>query len=197
MNIDNNNEIKDKESLTIKIIGFSNNDILVKEAGLYNIKLKPTISFWQLSKFITNLKKISKEEVCDILINDFSIKNNQNAKKYIQQNCLILSNNCFLNQDLSVQDNIKIISIIFTGFDLSNAVISSFNFHKIKNEKVKNLPLSQQNLVILSYCVACPALIWLVDNQLLDNLSQEEKNLFNNAVKIRIKQGGVVAIISK
>ena len=53
----------------------------------------------------------------------------------------------------------------------------------------------KKQLAILSYVVCCPALIWVIDNELLENLDEKQQFLFENAVKIRIKQGGVVLIV--
>ena len=79
---------------------------------------------------------------------------------------------------------------MYKGYNLSPAVIHSFMFNDIEKNNTNTLSQAQIDLIVLSYVVACPALIWFVDKELITILTEEQKLIFENAVKIRIKQGG-------
>lgn len=194
-----NNDYKNDNiaEITIEIKGFFEKDVVINEAKRYDLTLKNT-SFHDFSLIVSSLKKINKKDFNkDILINNLSIKNDRIARRYLQQNCLILSfDYAYLNENLSLLDNIKVVSLLFTGFDLSQASLSSFGLKELENEKLKNLTEEQKKLYVLSYCVACPEIIWIVDEKLLQDLSKESIELFDNAVKIRTKHGGVVLVIN-
>lgn len=190
------NDINNDCNLKIEIKGFFKNDISITDAKVYEVELKDNLNFNYLSNIITSLNKLKKNDDKDILINDFSMKNTYIARKYLQQNCLILTkNSLFFDENLSVEDNIKVVSYMFTGFDLSQATASSFNIKDVIKTKVKDLSSENKKLLLLSYCVACPEIIWFVDYKLLEDLSKEGLELFQNAVKIRVKHGGVVFIV--
>jgi len=195
--INNNYKSDNVAEIIIEIKGFFENNAVINEAKRYDLTLKENISFHDFSLIVSSLKKINKKDFNkDILINNLSIKNDRIARRYLQQNCLILSfDYAYLNENLSLLDNIKVVSLLFTGFDLSQASLSSFGLKELENEKLKNLTEEQKKLYVLSYCIACPEIIWIVDEKLLQDLSKESMELFDNAVKIRTKHGGVVLVI--
>ena len=185
-------EISDLE---IKFLNCFNEDVVINKSGRYELKLNNDLNFDEFSFFISSCKRISVKNETDICLNDFSIKNDKMVKKYLQQNCLILSNKSFINDNLSVNENIRIVSLLFTGYDLSNACVSSFGMQNIANNKVKILTDAQKNMMILSYTVCCPSIIWIINKSLLSCLFENELGFFENAVKIRVKHGGIVLLI--
>lgn len=197
MNIKDNNFLyNDAQCLELKITGFLENDLTINEAGKYYLKLKNGVNFSDLTNVIISTKKQKnkKEEYYDIFLNDFSVKNDYFAKRFLQQNTLILDQNMLLIDNLTVKENLKIVSLMFLGYDLSNACLSSFLIKDIKDKKVSNLTINQKKMLILSYTICYSLIIWFIDCKLLDRLSKDELSIFDNAVKIRVKHGGIVLI---
>ena len=194
----NNNNTEDdtqytEHTLTMTISGFSAKPMIIKEAKSYNLKTKNNhekqVFFNAITGNITDFNG-------DILVDDFSVKNSRFVKKYLKQNCLCLTENAYLDKNLTLKQNLQVISLIYSAFDLSNASISSFLMKEFANTEIKKLTKQQKNLAILSYTVCCPAIIWVIDNELLVNIDEEQKEIFNNALKIRTKHGGVAIIVS-
>ena len=186
---------RDNLLINIELIGFSNNNININKADTYRLMLKNKIAFNALVDICIGKKNSNKDY--DIKINDISAIEHTITRKYLQQNCLILTKNrLFCDKNISVKENIKIVSQLYSGFDLSNACISSFMLEDVKNELVNNLSEAKQNLLFLSYTVCCPAIIWILENDLLNELDETEKSIFENAAKIRKKHGGVILITS-
>ena len=185
--------------LELKINNFFETNVVINEAKKYEVKLKNGLKFRDLACFFSAInrskiyKKIYKEQ--DIVLNSFSIKKDRAVMRFLQQNSLILDKNMFLDGSLTVKENIKIVSFMFTGYDLSEACLSSFSIKTIANKAVGTLQKSLRQMVILSYLVCCPSIIWVIDNELLTGLSKNELEFFENAVKIRIKHGGVVMVV--
>ena len=196
--MNNNAQFTDENNnflINIELIGFCDEDIKIDKAGTYHLLLKNKNAFNTLLNGCIGEKIQNKDY--DIKINNVSAKDHIMIRKYIQQNCLILTrNNLFGDKNMSVKDNIKTVSQLYSGFDLSNACISSFVLDDIKNEIINNLSITQQNLMFLSYVVCCPAIIWIIEDRLSNGLSEKEKSIFENAVKIRKKHGGVILIVS-
>ena len=187
---------KIEQTLDLKFIGFSSKILHIHEAGKYEIELNNKISkslFYQILSGLNN--KYVKKMDEDILLNGISIKKDKIVSKFIQKNAVFLKKNTFLYEDLTLRKNLKIISLMYKGFDLSNATIHSFMFQDIADKKVQELTQKEKQLAILSYVVCCPALIWVIDNELLENLDEKQQFLFENAVKIRIKQGGIILVL--
>ena len=178
--------------LEIKIIGFFDKDLIITEAKKYELKMKKGLNFDDIASIFSAIKKLSQNDDKDIILNGFSIKNDKIVAKYLQQNCLILGKNAFLDANLSVYDNIKIVSIMYAGYNLADACLSSFNIKELADKKVYELTNEEQKIVILSYTVCCPAIIWLIDNALLEKLSKDKFKIVENAISIRLKHGGVV-----
>ena len=205
--------------IDIKITGFFEEDIVLKEAKLYKATLKKNISFEYFGAVITGIinekktkKKVqmvdyksiknnkinsSQSQTQDVEINGISMKVDYDIKKYIQNNVLFLSKKTFLLNELSVKDNIKSASLNYSGYDLSDACLSSFMIKDIAYKKVEKLSLNEKCLVVLSLVVCCPALIWFINNDLLINLSKEQYSIFENALKIRLKHGGLCLVIKE
>lgn len=187
-----NESYNDDDILKIEIIGFSKENFLIEEAKVYNFDCCNNKE--EFIYFITGLHRRCKKKQ-DILLSNISIKKNKNIAKYLKQNLLILFHNTFLPQGLSVKQYIQLMSLMYCNFDLSDATINSFFMKEIENVKIHNLSIEQKQLVILSLVVCCPNIIWIIDKELIKNLSQDSKSIFDNAVKIRLKQGGVVIFI--
>lgn len=192
---DENTKKIDKDivsELEIKIIGFFDKDLIITEAKKYELKMKKGLNFDDIASIFSAIKKLSQNDDKDIILNGFSIKNDKIVAKYLQQNCLILGKNTFLDANLSVYDNIKIVSVMYSGYNLADACLSSFNIKELADKKVSELTNEERKIVILSYTVCCPAIIWLIDNALLENLSKDKFEIVENAILIRLKHGGVV-----
>ena len=184
----------ENQLINIEFNGFFENDLIINEAKSYNVKLTKNISFNDFAKILSCVENIKGNY--DIKINGLSIKDDKLAKKYIQNNPLILKEDfIFLHQNLSLKDNVKIASLLHCGYDLSNATISSFSMKDFENVKTFYLTKEQKNMAILSYCVSCPSILWVIDNSLLDNLSKQNREIFDNTLKIRLKHGGAVLFI--
>ena len=189
--MENQQQNQYQNNLDLKIIGFSNKILHIHEAGKYELELENTISNTYFLQILSGLKTIKKQNNEEILLNGISIKEDKIVSKFIQKNSIFLTQNTFLNQNLTLKQNLKIISQMYKGYDLSEATIHSFMFQNIKNVKINKLSKDQKQILILSYVVCCPALLWFIDKNLIENLFQEQQQIFENVIKIRIKQGGV------
>ncbi len=194
-------ENKSEDILTLKITGFFKKDIVIREAKKYSAKLKDKKNMSDLFTVFSGIDKttklvnLMKKNNYDLTVNCNSIKTDKNARIYIQQNSLFLTNSTFLDKELTVRENIKIVSLMYTGYDLSNASLSSFSLSGIADEKVSSLTQEQKNITILSYTVACPAIFWLIDGRITKSLSKANRYIFDNVVNIRTRHGGAVLII--
>ena len=167
--------------ITLTFKGFSKDDIIINEAKEYRIKCNNNKNFFL---FASGIKKMYFTDI-DILINGLSIKKFYYAQRYIKENSLFLSyDTIFLPKKLTIKKYLQLISLMYCNFDLSNIMI-------------KNLTKEQKQMLILSLVVACPNVIWFIDNRLLSGLTKEKMSLFKNAVKIRLKQGGVVIYLDE
>lgn len=186
-------------SLELEVNNFFETNLVINEAKKHEVKLKNGLKFCDLACFFSaiNRSKIYNRiyEEQDIILNGFSIKKDRAIMRYLQQNSLILDKNMFLDESLTVKENIKIVSLMFAGYDLSEACLSAFSIKTIANRAVGTLQKSLRQMVILSYLVCCPSIIWIIDNELLTGLSKNELEFFENAVKIRVKHGGVVIVV--
>ena len=184
---DNNNQ----PTLDLKIVGFSQKILHIHEAGKYELTLNNDTTLQELLLILSGLSMIKSNQNQDILLNGISINEDKIVAKFIQKNAVFLTKNTFYCKNTTLQNNIKLISLMYKGYNLSPAVINSFMFNDIEKTNINKLSPSQIDLMVLSYVVACPALIWFIDKELIANLTNEQKLIFENAVKIRIKQGGV------
>lgn len=180
--------------ITLTFKGFSKDDIIINEAKEYRIKCNNNKKFFL---FASGIKKMYFTDI-DILINGLSIKKFYYAQRYIKENSLFLSyDTIFLPKKLTIKKYLQLISLMYCNFDLSNATLSSFSMNDLSNIMIKNLTKEQKQMLILSLVVACPNVIWFIDNRLLSGLTKEKMSLFKNAVKIRLKQGGVVIYLDE
>ena len=196
MNTNKNNDTK--SDLELKFFGFFEKNLTINKANKYEVKLKKGLKFNDLALIMSSsipLKYYDKKY--DIVLNGFSIKKDSIVKKFLQQNTLFLDNNMLLMNNLSTHENLKIVSLMFSGFNLSDACLSSFLMKDLKDKKIKYLTAEQKDMTILSYTVCCPTIIWCIDGQLLKDLSKEKMNIFQNDVKIRIKHGGIVIVVNQ
>jgi hypothetical protein len=129
--------------LELKINNFFETNVVINEAKKYEVKLKNGLKFRDLACFFSAInrskiyKKIYKEQ--DIVLNSFSIKKDRAVMRFLQQNSLILDKNMFLDGSLTVKENIKIVTFMFTGYDLSEACLSSCAIKTIANKAVGTL----------------------------------------------------------
>ncbi|MBQ7552638.1 MAG: ATP-binding cassette domain-containing protein [Rickettsiales bacterium] len=184
-----NNREPQQDALTIEISGFCNQILIIHEAKVYNTEC--------LNKkdLILAISGINKNFSGDIKVDGISIKNNRYIAKYLQSSSLILTQQTFLHPNLTLQQNLKIISLMYANYDLSQATMSSFSMKEFANTKIKNLPKNKKQLAVLSLSVACPAMLWVVDKSLLSGLTKEEMALWENVVKIRTKHGGAIVLM--
>ena len=184
-------ESNNQPTLDLKIVGFSQKILHIQEAGKYELALNNDTTLQELLLILSGLSRIKSNQNQDILLNGISINEDKIVAKFIQKNAVFLAKNTFYSKNTTLQNNIKLISLMYKGYNLSPAVIHSFMFNDIEKTNINTLSQTQLDLMILSYVVACPALIWFIDKELIANLTNEQKLIFENAVKIRIKQGGV------
>ena len=184
----NSNEQK-KDTLTIEISGFCNQILIIHEAKVYNTECL------NKNALILAISGINEKFSGDVKVNDISIKNNRYIAKYLQSSSLFLTPQTFLHPNLTLWQNLKIISLMYANYDLSQATMSSFSMKEFANTKIKNLPKNKKQLAILSLSVACPAMLWVVDKSLLSGLTKEEMALWENVVKIRTKHGGAIVLM--
>ena len=188
----NNEQYNTENTLTMTISGFSVKPIIIKEAKSYTLKTNSNNSKNVFFNAITgNIIDFNG----DIMLDDFSVKKYRFVRKYLKQNCLCLTKNTYLDENLTLRQNLKIVSLLYSVFDLSDASISSFLMKEFADTKIKNLTQQQKNLAILSYTVCCPAIIWVIDEELLVGIDEKQKEIFNNALKIRTKHGGIAIIV--
>ena len=189
---------KQNNVLILKINGFFEKNLTIREAKKYIVKLKKNKNLSDLAKIFFNIDCISylnKTNNCDVIVNSSSIKTDKNARVYIQQNSLLLTDKTFLDTNLTLRENIKIVSLIYAGYDLSNASIASFSLTDIADKKIKTFTQEQRNMAILSYTIACPAIFWIIDGKILKTISEANRYIFNNTVNIRTRHGGAILII--
>ena len=184
-----NNREPQQDALTIEISGFFDKTLTIHEAKVYNTEC--------LNKkdLILAISGINKNFSGDIKVDGISIKNNRYIAKYLQSSSLILTQQTFLHPNLTLWQNLKIISLMYANYDLSQATMSSFSMKDFANTKIKNLSKNKKQLAILSLSVACPAMLWVVDKSLLFGLTKEETALWENVVKIRTKHGGAIVLM--
>ena len=184
-----NHSEQKKDTLTIEISGFCNQILIIHEAKVYNTEcLNKKDLILAISGINTNFSG-------DIKVDGISIKNNRYIAKYLQSSSLILTQQTFLHPNLTLWQNLKIISLMYANYDLSQATMSSFSMKDFANTKIKNLSKNKKQLAILSLSVACPAMLWVVDKSLLSGLTKEETALWENVVKIRTKHGGAIVLM--
>ena len=184
-----NHSEQKKDTLTIEISGFCNQILIIHEAKVYNTEcLNKKDLILAISGINTNFSG-------DIKVDGISIKNNKYIAKYLQSSSLILTQQTFLHPNLTLWQNLKIISLMYANYDLSQATMSSFSMKDFANTKIKNLSKNKKQLAILSLSVACPAMLWVVDKSLLSGLTKEETALWENVVKIRTKHGGAIVLM--
>lgn len=184
------NTINENHNLiTIEISGFFEKKLTINEAKVYNERCL------KKNEFLLAMSGINKSFLGDIKVNGLSVKNNKYIAKYLQSSSLILTKDTFLHQHLTLKQNLKILSLIYANYDLSDATISSFSMKEFANTVINCLSENKKKLAILSLSVACPAMLWIIDETLLSNLTEEETALWENVVKIRTKHGGAVVLI--
>lgn len=181
-----------------KLIELSFNDIFanniqIRQAGKYEAVLKKRISFNDLCLYSSGF--FSKKIKGEILVNGFSVQNDNFARRYLQQNTLFLFEKTFLLQEVSVYQQLKSISLIYGGYNLADAGISSFSINELRDRKVSTLNEDDRKIVILSFVVVCPSLIWFIHKDLLNSLPKKFSDVFENALNIRIKHGGACLMI--
>ena len=184
-----NNREQQKDTLTIEISGFCNQILIIHEAKVYNTECL------HKKDLILAISGINTNFSGDIKVDGISIKNNRYIAKYLQSSSLFLTPQTFLHPNLTLWQNLKIISLMYANYDLSQATMSSFSMKEFANTKIKNLPKNKKQLAILSLSVACPAMLWVVDKSLLSGLTKEEMALWENVVKIRTKHGGAIVLM--
>ena len=99
-----NNREPQQDALTIEISGFCNQIIIIHEAKVYNTECL------NKSALILAISGINKNFSGDIKVDGVSIKNNRYIAKYLQSSSLILTQQTFLHPNLTLQQNLKIIS---------------------------------------------------------------------------------------
>ena len=99
--------------------------------------MKKRLSFNDFSLYASGIIFPKKNE--DILVNKMSFKTSKEVCKYLQQNSLILSTNTFLNQESTLYQYLSAVSLMYGGYNLANAGISSFLLNDIKNKKISFL----------------------------------------------------------
>ncbi|GEM_PF-4721903 len=170
------------------------NDIQIRQAGKYEVVLKKGVSLNDLFLYSSGLsaKKINGE----ILVNGFSVSNDNFARRYLQQNALFLSGDTFLFPQASVYQQLKAISLMYGGYNLADAGISSFSINELRDRKISTLNKEERKIIILSFVVVCPSLIWFIHKDLLNSLPKKFNDVFENALNIRIKHGGACLIVA-
>ena len=184
-----NNREPQQDALTIEISGFFDETLTIHEAKVYNTECL------HKKDLILAISGINKNFSGDIKVDGISIKNNKYIAKYLQSSSLILTQQTFLHPNLTLRQNLKILSLMYANYDLSQATISSFSMKEFTNTPIKKLSNNKKQLAILSLSVACPAMLWVVDKSLLSGLTKEEIALWENVVKIRTKHGGAIVLI--
>ena len=127
------NTINENHNLiTIEISGFFEKKLTINEAKVYNERCL------KKNEFLLAMSGINKSFLGDIKVNGLSVKNNKYIAKYLQSSSLILTKDTFLHQHLTLKQNLKILSLIYANYDLSDATISSFSMKEFANTKIKN-----------------------------------------------------------
>lgn len=99
----------------------------------------------------------------------------------------------FLKQQLTVRENIEHYAKLNDSMMAVNSALSFFELNEIAEEKVKNLSAGVQQRVRLSFLLACPATLWLLDEP-SNNLDQFYKEKLHGLIKTRIKEQGMVLL---
>jgi len=144
--------------------------------------------------FINICSGFMKNYMGSIKINNLELKKNADVLMYIQKHTLFLTEEICFNKALSINENLKLQSQMWSGKDLSKEAIESLNLHSLLNEKPKNLSTEQLNLIHLAKIICCNSHIWMIAGNLLNNIPEENKQFVENILNIRTKQGGLVML---
>lgn len=176
--------------LNIKITAFGKEKLEIVNAKTY----KYLIEDKKKKEFLDALSSLSASKNVDVEYDNVSYKKNKIYAQDFQNNSLFLSYPPCIDDNLTPKQQLKVFSLMHTGYDLSEAAIMSYGLKDIKNTKIKYLTQNQQKMVYLASTIACPSIIWFIDIRLVENLSNDQKYYVNNAMSIRIKHGGAVVI---
>lgn len=101
----------------------------------------------------------------------------------------------FLKQELTVRQNIEFYAALNDSLMAVNSAFSFFGISDLADKKVKYLSAGQQKKVMLSKLLACPASVWFLDEPSI-NLDQNSKEKLHDLIKTRVKEGGLVVMVS-
>ncbi len=180
--------------LNINIDKFGKEDfnfsLNILQSGVYTINT----TFENLELLFDALSGLNFKFFGDIKLNGISIKKNRKASFYLQKNTLFIKE-INLMQNLTLKENIKMFSKIWSGEDLSNFTIDYFKINKIKDALIRNLEKDDLCLVNLTKLLSCPASIWLINKKLIDILNYENRIKIEAIIDSRIKQNGIIILI--
>ncbi len=146
-----------------------------------------------LLKIIAGLADLnSYENSGKILWNNEEIKH---LKEDFYSDLQYLGHGNFLKKDLTVLDNLLFFAQMSQTEILIPSAIRYFKLDDLIDVKVGKLSAGWQKRVLLAKLLCCPATIWLLDEP-TTNLDDSGKELLFNLVSTRIKENGVVIIVT-
>jgi heme exporter protein A len=183
--------------LTLENIGFETNDKII----FRNL----SITLGLASALIINGKNgCGKSSLLKIIAGIYEINhgkilwNNQDIKNFREDfngDLQYLGHKNFLKPDLTILENLTFYAKLSDTEMAIEAAIEFFELKNYRHELVKNLSAGWQQRVMLAKLLACPATIWLLDEPSI-NLDKENKQKLKELIKTRIKDQGIVLIIS-
>ena len=146
-----------------------------------------------LLKIIAGLADLNScENSGKILWNNEEIKH---LKEDFYSDLQYLGHGNFLKKDLTVLDNLLFFAQMSQTEILIPSAIRYFKLDDLIDVKVGKLSAGWQKRVLLAKLLCCPATIWLLDEP-TTNLDDSGKELLFNLVSTRIKENGVVIIVT-
>jgi heme exporter protein A len=101
----------------------------------------------------------------------------------------------FLKPELTVLQNLEFYASLEGTQMLIPSALRFFHLEDLADEKIKKLSAGWQNRVKLAKLICCPATVWLLDEP-SNNLDKAGKDLLHGLIKTRIKEEGLVLIVT-
>jgi heme exporter protein A len=183
--------------LTLENIGFETNDKIIFKNLSITIGLSSSL-------IISGKNGCGKSSLLKIIAGIYEINhgkilwNNQDIKNFrddFNGDLQYLGHKNFLKPDLTILENLNFYAKLSDTKIAVDSALEFFDLNLHRHELVKNLSAGWQQRIMLAKLLACPSTIWLLDEPSI-NLDKENKQKLKELIKIRIKDQGIVIMVS-
>ena len=158
-------------------------------------------------EFLLSICGLYKKYKGNIMINNYPLCHNI---LQMQENTQIIYKTNSFHEHIKLHKQLKLLSLRWSGIDLSDAALKAFKIEKEELQKVdsskklyQNKNRTTENLdykdimrrLELSRLIACPARIWLLEYP-ENNLSSKSIKIFQNIMLQRLTRDGIIFLIS-